>query len=354
MGFQLPDNIWPLLSNPLILVGFVVFICVGVIKLVVNPNFLPQVTSSDAGRIIQRLLSYLFWIAIVAVVLGFGIQFYQMYLDRNGVNQKDSSSAFPFYDIAHDTSISFIENRLGPPEYFQNEIPKFRIYDDEGSKLLLLIGESSNNVEDISAKAYFGTASNLEVRNYQGNPLGVMTSVVVTDFLQPPFEDGGIYCGPIVQIPHVFMGRTEAEFARVTCGSLSLSSGWRKWGVLVSMADVPNGEMSAFEQATLFDKVRCLSAGVMEFEPDDCVEVREVDEPEFAYQVIDVLHQAPIKGIYECSLGSLIDDEAKSKEFFGDWDDQVYDPSHYNSEPYDSACAVLDHVILSQVNRLGL
>jgi hypothetical protein len=68
------EKIAPFLTNPLVLVGFVIFLFFGLFRVLLKANIVPPVAQTTGGQIIKRFFAYSFIIAIVAIILGFSIE----------------------------------------------------------------------------------------------------------------------------------------------------------------------------------------------------------------------------------------------------------------------------------------
>ena len=72
----------PYLTNPLVLIGFVLMLIFGVYHALIRSGMMLHVTQ-QAGRkkVQQTLLHYGFVLSLVVIVLGFGYQFYKSHVD---------------------------------------------------------------------------------------------------------------------------------------------------------------------------------------------------------------------------------------------------------------------------------
>jgi len=59
--------------NPLVLIGFCLFLVYGVYQSLLKAKLLKPVKSEESSGIIRTLLKYSFWVAIITVILGFNI-----------------------------------------------------------------------------------------------------------------------------------------------------------------------------------------------------------------------------------------------------------------------------------------
>jgi len=71
---QLRDfsKIAPYLENPLVLIGFTLFLVLGIYRRVLKSGILPAVSKTASRQIVLRLIRYAFIIAVLLVLLGFG------------------------------------------------------------------------------------------------------------------------------------------------------------------------------------------------------------------------------------------------------------------------------------------
>jgi tetratricopeptide (TPR) repeat protein len=69
------EKIAPYLTHPLVLVGFVVLLAYGIHWQLMRSGLLSQVSKKDSGLIIRLFLRYGFWLALVLLLAGFGLQF---------------------------------------------------------------------------------------------------------------------------------------------------------------------------------------------------------------------------------------------------------------------------------------
>ncbi|CAK8724864.1 Tfp pilus assembly protein PilF [Candidatus Electrothrix aarhusensis] len=86
------DKVAPYLTNPLVLVGFVLMLAYGIHWQLMKSGLLTQATKKDSALIIRIFLRYGFWLALVLVLAGFGLQFsgiglsaWNSYMDKEKV-----------------------------------------------------------------------------------------------------------------------------------------------------------------------------------------------------------------------------------------------------------------------------
>ena len=69
------------LSNPLVLIGFVLALLFGIHKALVGAGILKPLTQADSNIVVQLLLGYGFWLSVLVVVLGFCLAFYKAHIE---------------------------------------------------------------------------------------------------------------------------------------------------------------------------------------------------------------------------------------------------------------------------------
>ena len=67
------------LANPLVLIGLALLLVFGVHRALLRSRILPPVDRRTSGVIVQSLLRYGFWIAVLLIVLGIGYAGYKTY-----------------------------------------------------------------------------------------------------------------------------------------------------------------------------------------------------------------------------------------------------------------------------------
>lgn len=73
------ENIAPFLSNPLVLIGFVVLIFFGLLRTLLKTGIIPPLPRTTGGDVLKQLLKYAFLIALLIILLGFGLEAYKLY-----------------------------------------------------------------------------------------------------------------------------------------------------------------------------------------------------------------------------------------------------------------------------------
>lgn len=72
-------EIAPYLQHPLVLIGFALLLVFGLLRGFLGSDKLPIVGRQDAGRLLSAVLRYGFVLALMIIVLGFGLVFYREY-----------------------------------------------------------------------------------------------------------------------------------------------------------------------------------------------------------------------------------------------------------------------------------
>ena len=71
-------DIAPYLSDPLVLTGFVLLLFFGIHRSLLKARIILPLTTRTGGKVVQLLLRYGFLIALLVIVLGFGLAFYKI------------------------------------------------------------------------------------------------------------------------------------------------------------------------------------------------------------------------------------------------------------------------------------
>jgi hypothetical protein len=82
------SKVAPYLTNPLVLIGFSLLVLSGVLKALLKAGVLTPVTPTSSSRVVTRLLYGLFFIALLLIVLGFGLAAWNSFLAAKEVRRK--------------------------------------------------------------------------------------------------------------------------------------------------------------------------------------------------------------------------------------------------------------------------
>ncbi|SFO38731.1 tetratricopeptide repeat protein [Nitrosospira briensis] len=89
-GFK---EIAPYLENPLVLIGFVLFLFFGIPLALLKAGILPPLTPRTGGKVVRSFLSYGFVIALLVIALGFAYALFQAHLQHDPDVQKGHAEA---------------------------------------------------------------------------------------------------------------------------------------------------------------------------------------------------------------------------------------------------------------------
>jgi hypothetical protein len=70
----------PYLTNPLVLVGFVLLLFFGVHEALIKSRILPPVSQTASGKVVPLVLRYGFIVAVLLILLGFSLAAWNSYL----------------------------------------------------------------------------------------------------------------------------------------------------------------------------------------------------------------------------------------------------------------------------------
>lgn len=73
----------PYLTHPLVLIGFGLWGVLGIHRVLLRTHIIPSLSQRAGARVVQSLLRYGFYIALLIILLGFGLAFYQVHLQTD-------------------------------------------------------------------------------------------------------------------------------------------------------------------------------------------------------------------------------------------------------------------------------
>jgi hypothetical protein len=92
-GFK---EIAPYLMHPLVLVGFVALLFFGIHRALIKSGIIPPLSERSGSTVVKLLLRYGFQLALVVIVLGFGLRYFEMRAEAgagaSGVSSKGDVS----------------------------------------------------------------------------------------------------------------------------------------------------------------------------------------------------------------------------------------------------------------------
>ncbi|PUB10426.1 hypothetical protein [Yoonia sediminilitoris] len=301
---KIPETIWPLLNHPLILVGFIIFLAFSTYRALLAAGVIPPISQRAGGAVVQSLLRYVFYIAIIGMILGFGIRYYELYLD-NGAGEEQESLSFSEVQVSlrgeSGTSRAFLQSTLGTPEHSDPDATGFDLF---GAGETLLLVDYFN--EAIVGKAILGDLSEAQI----SHPFGLYHYPKISSLAD--LIDDNTSCELSLRIPNWFTGGTagkELEFLAVGCGSDINSQGFRDWGIYTDVysfreaLDSPNGTWGE-----LLESARCQSVNWSDPDYTHCDNENKtysvgvsIDSAELA-QLTKVAKNIPVWGFFDCSF----------------------------------------------------
>jgi hypothetical protein len=84
-------DVAPQLTQPLVLMGFVFLLIFGIHKTLIKSGLLPVMRPTTGGIIVLRLLKYSFWLAVLVIVLGYGLKAYDIFQNTQPINNVNNS-----------------------------------------------------------------------------------------------------------------------------------------------------------------------------------------------------------------------------------------------------------------------
>ena len=73
------------LTNPLVLIGFVLMLVYGIHELLIGSGLLSQVDPGESSAILKLLLGYGFWLGLALLVLGFGYATWKSWIEKKKI-----------------------------------------------------------------------------------------------------------------------------------------------------------------------------------------------------------------------------------------------------------------------------
>lgn len=301
---KLSETIWPLLDHPLILVGFIVFLALSTYRALLAAGVIPPISQKAGGAAVQSFLRYVFYLAIVGMVLGFGIRYFELYLDRD-IGQKPETLGFSEIQVGENGSDrGFLISKLGVPEQANSDPSGFDLF-GVGDRLILV--DYFNN--EIVGKAVLGDLSTTKISRRYG--LYEFDKVArLSDML-----DDAPYCSISLRVPNEFTGGSagqESEFVVVGCGGFTNSEGFRDWGVYTDAyafwSALNNGLGNDHPLEKRLEEAKCVTVNWSDPDIVNCEDVYATsaggialdgDETEALYSVAKSI---PVWGFFDCSF----------------------------------------------------
>jgi hypothetical protein len=78
------SKVAPYLTNPLVLIGFVLLLVFGIHRALIKSGILPPVSKTESAKIVRLLLHYGFIVALLLIFLGFGLVAWNSHAQKTG------------------------------------------------------------------------------------------------------------------------------------------------------------------------------------------------------------------------------------------------------------------------------
>jgi hypothetical protein len=100
-GSSLPDStavgvfgqIAPYLKDPLILIGFILFLAFLFSRQLIRSGIIPQLNQTLGAKILKLLLQYGFVLALLVILLGFGLRYYELREEKRRLIERQAAAA---------------------------------------------------------------------------------------------------------------------------------------------------------------------------------------------------------------------------------------------------------------------
>jgi hypothetical protein len=111
------EKVAPYLPNPLVLIGFLLLLFFSVHRTLVRSHILPSVTPSASSRIVQLLLKYGFVIAVLVILLGFGMSAFREFLKSEDVQFHEKAQALRARPLSRVEAEALLQTQRGSIEH---------------------------------------------------------------------------------------------------------------------------------------------------------------------------------------------------------------------------------------------
>lgn len=103
-------KIAPFLTNPLVLIGFSLFLFIGLVKQLIKAGIIPKVTKEAGGGIIRVLLDYSFYLAFLVIILGFILEGWKVYIHEGKIVKKNIAIEANSGQTQSEPTVNIIDN----------------------------------------------------------------------------------------------------------------------------------------------------------------------------------------------------------------------------------------------------
>lgn len=103
-------KIAPFLTNPLVLIGFSLFLFVGLVKQLIKAGIISKVTKEAGGGIIRVLLDYSFYLAFLVIILGFILEGWKVYIHEGKIVKENIAIEANSGQAQSEPTVNIIDN----------------------------------------------------------------------------------------------------------------------------------------------------------------------------------------------------------------------------------------------------
>lgn len=132
------DSIAPYLKDPLVLIGFFIFIVFLLLRVIIKQNIIPTLTKKDGFSFLKLILMYGFIFGIILMILGFGLKYREM-------SEKEQKSIVSQLHSELDGNLKTLnELKLNTENYLNINLNLSKVIRTDGIKLLGLMFSEKN------------------------------------------------------------------------------------------------------------------------------------------------------------------------------------------------------------------
>tara|TARA_B100000780_G_C21124911_1_gene456138 strand:+ start:99 stop:1016 length:918 start_codon:yes stop_codon:yes gene_type:complete len=132
------ENIAPYLKDPLVLIGFFMFIVFLLLRVIIKQNIIPTLTKKDGFSFLKTILLYGFIFGIVLMTLGFGLKYRE-------ISEKEQKTIVALLHSELDENLKTInELKLNTENYLKINLNLSTVIRTDGIKLLGLMFSEKN------------------------------------------------------------------------------------------------------------------------------------------------------------------------------------------------------------------
>jgi hypothetical protein len=109
------SKVAPYLTNPLVLIGFVLLLFFGIHRALIKSGVLTPVSKTASSKIVRLLLHYGFIVALLLTLFGFGLTAWNEYLKTKGTQPKTGNASASGVGSVANTGNGNTINQPSPP-----------------------------------------------------------------------------------------------------------------------------------------------------------------------------------------------------------------------------------------------